>query len=87
MSEEMSREQAITELSILLNEYQDTVTGDAIDIGITALEAEPCVPMSVIEDIKAEIASMSIISTNPEDFMRTMAELYSFKKRLFDKKK
>ena len=42
MSEEMTMEQAITELSILLNEYQDTVTGDALDIGITALEAESC---------------------------------------------
>ena len=43
-------------------------------------EALNMIPMSVIEDIKAEIASMSITSTNPEDFTRTMAELYSFKK-------
>ena len=35
---------------------------------------------SVIEDIKTEITSMTITSTNAENLTRTMAELYSFKR-------
>ena len=31
MSEEMTREQVIEELSILLNKYQDSTTGDALE--------------------------------------------------------
>ena len=41
MSEEMTREQAIEELSIMLNKYQDSITGDALDMAIAALSAEP----------------------------------------------
>lgn len=37
----MTREQAIEELSILLNKYQDSTTGDALDMAINALEKEP----------------------------------------------
>ena len=39
-SEEMTREEAIEELSILLNKYQDGHFGDAIDMAMTALEQE-----------------------------------------------
>ena len=38
--------------------------------------------MSAIDDIKAEIMNMSITSTNPEDYTRTMAELCSLKLRV-----
>lgn len=38
----MTRKQAIEELSILLNKYQDSVTGDALDVAIDALSADPC---------------------------------------------
>ena len=37
----MTREEAIEELSILLNKYQDGNFGDAIDMAMTALEQEP----------------------------------------------
>lgn len=34
----MTRQEAIEELSILLNKYQDGYFGDAIDMAMTALE-------------------------------------------------
>lgn len=37
----MTRGEAIEELSILLNKYQDGRFGDAIDMAMTALEQEP----------------------------------------------
>jgi len=37
----MTRKEAIEELSILLNKYQDGHFGDAIDMAMTALEQEP----------------------------------------------
>ena len=57
MSEEMTREKAIEELSILLNKYQDGYFGDALDMAIEALEQEPfinkpCVSEKVCEHDK-----------------------------------
>ena len=56
MSEEMTREQAIEELSILLNKYQDSVTGDALDMVIAEISAEPC------EDAISRQAAINVAS-------------------------
>lgn len=55
MSEEMTREEAIEELSILLNKYQDGHFGDAIDMAI--------------EDVDKCDKIEKIIDSNDADFI------------------